>query len=97
MMEGLVPDLVQTIYNEDMSVLGVSLPDIQPKATDHINEMIELINLLIQNNFAYEKEGHVLFDVPKFKNYGKLSGQNKTTNWSQIALHHHAASNAKLY
>ena len=43
------------IYNEDMSVLGVSLPDIQPKATDHINEMIELIKLLIQNNFAYEK------------------------------------------
>ena len=65
------------IYNEDMSVLGVSLPDIQPKATDHINEMIELINLLIQNNFAYEKEGHVLFDVPKFKNYGSLSGRNR--------------------
>ena len=65
------------IYNEDMSVLGVSLPDIQPKATDHINEMIELIKLLIQNNFAYEKEGHVLFDVPKFKNYGSLSGRNR--------------------
>ena len=65
------------IYNEDMSVLGVSLPDIQPKATDHINEMIELAKLLIQNNFAYEKEGHVLFDVPKFKNYGSLSGRNR--------------------
>ena len=65
------------IYNEDMSVLGVILPDIQPKATDHINEMIELIKLLIQNNFAYEKEGHVLFDVPKFKHYGSLSGRNR--------------------
>jgi len=65
------------IYNEDMSVLGVSLPDIQPKATDHINEMIELTKLLIQNNFAYEKEGHVLFDVPKFKDYGSLSGRNR--------------------
>ena len=54
------------IYNEDMSVLGVSLPDIQPKATEHINEMIDLIKLLIQNKFAYEKEGHVLFHVPSF-------------------------------
>ena len=36
------------IYNEDMSILGVSLPDLQPKATDHINEMIELINALIK-------------------------------------------------
>jgi len=65
------------IYNEDMSVLGVTLPDIQPKATEHINEMIELIKLLIQNNFAYEKEGHVLFHVPEFKDYGSLSGRNR--------------------
>ena len=44
------------IYNEDMSTLGVNLPDIQPKATDHIKEMIELINILIKNNYAYEKK-----------------------------------------
>ena len=61
------------IYNEDMSVLGVSLPDIQPKATEHINEMIDLIKLLIQKKFAYEKEGHVLFHVPAFEKYGSLS------------------------
>jgi len=66
-----------TIYNEDMSLLGVNLPDIQPKATEHINEMIELIKLLIQNNFAYVKEGHVLFHVPEFKDYGSLSGRNR--------------------
>jgi len=66
-----------TIYNKDMSVLGVKLPDIQPKATEHINEMIELIKLLIQNNFAYEKDGHVLFHVPAFKDYGSLSGRNR--------------------
>ncbi len=65
------------IYNEDMSMLGVKLPNIQPKATEHINEMIKLIQLLIQNNFAYEKEGHVLFHVPSFKKYGSLSGRNK--------------------
>ena len=65
------------IYNEDMAVLGVRLPDIQPKATDHIPEMIQLIETLIQKNFAYEKEGHVLFHVPAFKNYGSLSGRNR--------------------
>ncbi len=65
------------IYNEDMSVLGVKLPDVQPKATDHIKDMIELIDLLIQKDFAYEKDGHVLFHVPKFKKYGSLSGRNK--------------------
>ena len=65
------------IYNEDMAVLGVKLPDIQPKATDHIPEMIQLIETLIQNDFAYEKEGHVLFHVPAFKNYGSLSGRNR--------------------
>ena len=65
------------IYNEDMAALGVQLPDIQPKATDHIPEMIQLIETLIQNNFAYEKEGHVLFHVPAFKNYGSLSGRNR--------------------
>ncbi len=65
------------IYNEDMAALGVQLPDIQPKATDHIPEMIQLIETLIKNNFAYEKEGHVLFHVPTFKNYGSLSGRNR--------------------
>ena len=47
------------IYNEDMSTLGVSLPDIQPKATDHIKEMIDLITKLIEGGNAYEKNGHV--------------------------------------
>ena len=65
------------IYNEDMAVLGVNLPDIQPKATDHIQEMINLINMLIKNNYAYEKEGHVMFNVPAFKKYGSLSGRNR--------------------
>ena len=43
------------IYNNDMGALGVNLPDIQPKATDHIKEMIELIQKLIDENKAYEK------------------------------------------
>ena len=65
------------IYNNDMSALGVKLPDIQPRATDHIKEMIELIQKLIDANKAYEKDGHVLFHVPSFENYGILSKRNR--------------------
>ena len=65
------------IYNEDMSKLNVLQPDIQPKATEYISEMIDLIAELIEKDFAYEKEGHVLFHVPTYKNYGKLSNRNR--------------------
>ncbi|SVB71066.1 uncharacterized protein METZ01_LOCUS223920, partial [marine metagenome] len=65
------------IYNEDMSRLEVNLPDIQPKATDHIQEMIGLINILIKKDYAYEKDGHVMFNVPAFKKYGSLSKRNR--------------------
>ena len=60
----------ETIYNEDMAVLGVDLPDMQPRATDHISEMIELTKKLLEQGHAYEKEGHVLFNVPSFQKYG---------------------------
>ena len=65
------------IYNDDMAKLNVLAPDIQPKATEYIPEMIELIIELIEKDFAYEKEGHVLFHVPSYSNYGKLSKRNK--------------------
>ena len=65
------------IYNDDMSYLNVKLPDIQPHATDHISEMIDLIKKLIENNYAYEKNGHVLFHVPSFSKYGVLSKRNR--------------------
>ena len=65
------------IYNEDMSKLNVLAPDVQPKATEYISEMIELIEDLISKGFAYEKEGHVLFHVPTYNNYGKLSKINR--------------------
>ncbi len=65
------------IYNEDMASLGVSPPDIQPRATDHIPHMIKLIEELITNEHAYEADGHVLFDVPSFPAYGGLSGRNR--------------------
>ena len=65
------------IYNEDMSMLNVLRPDIQPKATEYIPEMIELIKDLISKEFAYEKDGHVLFHVPSYSMYGELSNRNR--------------------
>ena len=65
------------IYNDDMLKLNVLAPDIQPKATEYISEMIELITELIEKDFAYEKKGHVLFHVPTYQNYGKLSKRNR--------------------
>jgi cysteinyl-tRNA synthetase len=66
-----------TIYNNDMSKLLVIAPDIQPKATEYIPEMVALIRNLIDKNHAYEKEGHVLFHVPSYENYGSLSKRNR--------------------
>ena len=65
------------IYNEDMAKLNVLAPDVQPKATEYIPEMIDLIKELIEKDFAYEKDGHVLFHVPNYENYGKLSNRIK--------------------
>lgn len=60
-------------YNEDMAALMALPPTITPRATEHIQEMIQLIETLIEQGFAYENEGHVLFDVPQDFTYGKLS------------------------
>ena len=65
------------IYNEDMAKLNVLAPDVQPKATEYISEMIDLIKELIEKDFAYEMDGHVLFHVPTYENYGKLSNRIK--------------------
>jgi len=65
------------IYNQDMMALGCSLPDIQPRATAHIGDMIALIEKLIESDHAYEAKGHVLFHVPSFPAYGGLSGRSR--------------------
>jgi len=65
------------IYNEDMASLGANAPDIQPKATEYIDEMIELNQTLIEKEYAYEAEGHVLFHVPSNPSYGALSGRSR--------------------
>ncbi|HNQ91906.1 MAG TPA: cysteine--tRNA ligase [Alphaproteobacteria bacterium] len=67
----------ERIYNEDMAALGVALPDIQPRATETIPEMIKLMEQLIERGHAYVAEGHVLFHVPSFPEYGGLSGRSR--------------------
>ncbi len=63
-------------YNDDMAVLGVLPPDIEPRATRHVDEMIEMIAELIEKGFAYEADGHVVFDVAANETYGQLSKRN---------------------
>ncbi len=67
----------EKIYNEDMFALGVFLPDVQPRATEYIDDMIGLTKKLIETKYAYEKDGHVLFHVPSFKKYGCLSKRDR--------------------
>ncbi len=60
-------------YHADMAALGVLPPDIEPYATHHLTEMITMIAELIEKRHAYEAEGHVLFRVDSFPEYGQLS------------------------
>ena len=65
------------IYNQDMKSLNIIPPNLQPHATNHISEMIEIISKNIKNGKAYESSGHVLFNVSSYAAYGKLSGRNQ--------------------
>ena len=67
----------EQIYLDDMAAIGVTEPDIDPHATDHIPEMISMMEKLIANGHAYAAEGHVLFNVPSFPDYGGLSGRDQ--------------------
>jgi cysteinyl-tRNA synthetase len=62
-------------YFEDLGALGVARPDIVPLATQHIPQMVAMIERLIAAGHAYAAEGHVLFDVPSWPDYGRLSGR----------------------
>jgi cysteinyl-tRNA synthetase len=63
-------------YHEDMNALGALPPDCEPKATEHIPQMIEMIQNLIASDHAYEADGHVLFQFNRCKTYGSLSRRN---------------------
>ena len=64
------------IYNEDLAAIGCLPPTEQPKCTAHIDNMAAMISDLMEKGFAYESDGHVFFDVSKYDDYGKLSGNN---------------------
>jgi len=62
--------------NEDFAALGLQIPDVEPRATQHIRHMIEMIEQLIARGFAYvAPDGDVMYAVAKFEGYGKLSGK----------------------
>lgn len=63
-------------FYTDMNVLGIEIPDCEPKATVHIPEMIEMIKKLIEKGYAYQANGDVFYSVRKFTEYGSLSGKN---------------------
>lgn len=63
-------------FHQDLAALGNLPPDIEPRATDHIPDMISMIRMLIESGHAYEAQGHVLFAVASFESYGALSGRS---------------------
>ena len=67
---------ITSIFHEDCKYLNCESPTHEPRATDNISLMIDMINKLIKNDFAYEKNNHVYFEVKKFDDYGKLSNKN---------------------
>lgn len=69
-------DEVEKDFNLAMKALGCLQPTHTPRATEHIAEMVDMIQRLIDGGFAYVAEGHVLFDVTKDKNYGHLSNRS---------------------
>lgn len=62
-------------YHQDMQALSVLAPDVEPRVTAHIDDIITLVQTLIERGHAYEAEGHVLFDVASYPEYGHLSGR----------------------
>ena len=74
-----IKELTESItrsFHDDCRYLNCLNPTFEPKATDHIKGMIDMISNLLKNNHAYENKQHVYFSVSSFKEYGKLSNKN---------------------
>jgi len=71
-----ITEEVTKVFHENCKSLNCLQPTTEPKATEHIKEMIEMTTSLISKKFAYVSEGHVYFAVTSFKEYGKLSNKN---------------------
>jgi cysteinyl-tRNA synthetase len=79
--EGIPWDAIARKYTEeyysDMDALGVAKADVEPKATEHIKEMVDIIQGLIERGYAYEVDGDVYFEVDRLPEYGKLSKRDR--------------------
>lgn len=71
----VITDRYLEAYHQDADALGALRPTLEPKATDHIGAIVEMIGKLVANGSAYAAEGHVLFDTQSFPDYGQLSGR----------------------
>src|SRR3970040_1473751 len=69
-------EIMTARFSEGYSALCVLPPDLEPKATEHIAEIIELIQILVERGLAYPSDGDVYFSVRAQEDYGKLSGRN---------------------
>lgn len=74
---GTITERFTAAYHADMAALGVRAPGIEPKVTDHIPQIIDLILRLLGVGHAYEAAGHVLYHVPSFADYGMLSRRKR--------------------
>ena len=71
-----ITDRYAAAYREEMAALGVTAYEVEPEATAHIPQIVAMIQRLVESGHAYEAEGHVLFSVASFPEYGKLSGRD---------------------
>jgi cysteinyl-tRNA synthetase len=67
----------EKIFLNDIQELNIVKPDVMPRATEHIKEIVSLIKKLIDKGYAYKAEDGIYFSVSKFKDYGKLAGLHK--------------------
>ncbi len=73
----VITDRYASVYFDDMTALGVLPPDHAPRVTEHLPQIISMIERLIASGHAYEGKGHVLFHTLSFADYGKLSGRDE--------------------
>ena len=71
-----ITEEITKIFHENCKSLNCLEPSVEPKATNHIKEMVEMTSSLISKGFAYENKGNVYFNIKSFKDYGKLSNKD---------------------
>jgi len=80
-------------YLKDLKSLNIEKPTFLPRASEHIQDIIDVVKKLIENGYAYESNGFVYYDISKFKNYGKLSGQNPEELQKKVEEEHGSRKN----